>query len=69
MDFLKSISRRENLFIDKWHFGNIVAFMDLYIFKGNIFFITGKTIIIYVTGVLKKDVRINTEALNFLENK
>ena len=26
-------------------------------------------ITIYVTGVLKKDVRINTEELNFLENK
>ena len=22
---------RENIFIDKWHFGNKVAFMDLYI--------------------------------------
>ena len=32
----------ENIFIDKWHFGNKVAFMDLYIFKGNNFFITGK---------------------------
>ena len=37
--FLNSISRRENLFINKWQFGNIVAFMDPYIFKGNDFFI------------------------------
>ena len=28
---------RENIFIDKWQFGNKVAFMDLYIFKGIIF--------------------------------
>ena len=36
----------EHIFIDKQHFGNKVAFMDLYIyiyiFKGNNFFITGK---------------------------
>ena len=32
---------QENIFIDKWHFGNKVAFMELYIFKGNNFFITG----------------------------
>ena len=29
---------RENIFIDKWHFGNNVAFMDLFIYsKGKIF--------------------------------
>ena len=33
---------RENIFIDKWHFGNKVAFMDFYTFKGNNFYITGK---------------------------
>ena len=32
---------RENIFIDKWTFGNHVAYMDLYIFKGNNFFDTG----------------------------
>ena len=32
---------RENIFIDKWTFGNYVAYMDLYIFKGNNFFVTG----------------------------
>ena len=32
---------RENIFIDKWTFGNRVAYMDLYIFKGNNFFHTG----------------------------
>ena len=30
---------RENIFIDKGTFGNRVAYMDLYIFKGNKFFI------------------------------
>ena len=85
---------RENIFIDKWHFGNKVAFMDLYIFKGNNFFNTGKlsikvyqkpenrymyipyksahprhTIKNYVTGELKRYVRINTEELNFLKIK
>ena len=29
--FFEFNSRRENLFIDKWHFGNKVAGMDLYI--------------------------------------
>ena len=33
---------RENIFIDKWQFGNQVAFMDLYIFKGINFHINGK---------------------------
>ena len=33
---------RENIFIDKWKFGNHVAFMDLYIFKGINFHINGK---------------------------
>jgi len=33
---------RENIFIDKWNFGNQVAFMDLYIFKGTDFHINGK---------------------------
>ena len=33
---------RENIFIDKWQFGNHVAFMDLYIFKGINFHINGK---------------------------
>ena len=33
---------RENIFIDKWSFGNHVAFMDLYIFKGINFHIDGK---------------------------
>ena len=28
---------RENIFIDKWTVGNYVAYMDLYIFKGNNF--------------------------------
>ena len=32
---------RENIFIDKWTFGNHVAYMDLYIFKGNNVFDTG----------------------------
>ena len=32
---------RENIFIDKWTFGNYVAYMDLYIFKGNNFLDTG----------------------------
>ena len=32
---------RENIFIDKWSFGNHVACMDLYIFKGNKFHETG----------------------------
>ena len=32
---------RENIFIDKWTFGNYVACMDLYIFKGNNFLDTG----------------------------
>ena len=32
---------RANIFIDKWTFGNHVAYMDLYIFKGNKFFYTG----------------------------
>ena len=40
-EFFNSIIKHD-LFIYKWHFGNIVAFMDLYIFKGNNFFITGK---------------------------
>ena len=82
MGFLNSISRSENLLIDTWHFGNKVAFMDLYIFKGNNFslqennlFIPYKNdhprqmIKIYVTGVLKKNVRTNTEELNFLKIK
>jgi len=33
---------RENVFIDKWVFGNQVAFMDLYIYKGKEFHINGK---------------------------
>jgi len=33
---------RENIFIDKMSFGNHVAYMDLYIFKGNKFYETGK---------------------------
>ena len=32
---------RENIFIDKWTFGNRVAYMDLYIFKGNNFLHNG----------------------------
>ena len=84
-------SLREKIFIDKWHFGNNVAFMDLHIFKGKYFFITGKlsikvyqkpenhcmyipyktahprhTIKNYVTGELKRYVRIITEELTFL---
>ena len=35
--FFEFNSPRENIFIDKWHFGNKVALMDLYIFKGNYF--------------------------------
>ena len=27
----------ENIFTDKWHFENMVAFMDLHIFKGKTF--------------------------------
>ena len=63
-------------------FGNIVAYMDFIysreiIFslqENNLFILYKNThprqkITIYVTGVLKKDVRINTEELNFLENK
>ena len=80
--FFNSISQRENPFIYKWHFGNIVAFMDviysreiLFSLQENNLFIPYKNahprqkITIYVTGVLKKDVRISTEELNFLENK
>ena len=33
---------RENIFIDKWQFGNNVAFMDLHIFKGENFYNGGK---------------------------
>ena len=33
---------RENIFIDKWQFGNNVAFMDLHIFKGEKFYNEGK---------------------------
>jgi len=33
---------RKNIFIDKWSFGNHVAFMDLYIFKRINFHIDGK---------------------------
>ena len=29
---------RKNIFIDKWQFGNTVAFMDLEIFKGKHFY-------------------------------
>ena len=40
-DFSKLVtefnSLRENICIDKWQFGNKVACMDLYIFKGNNF--------------------------------
>ena len=32
---------RKNIFIDKWTVGNYVAYMDLYIFKGNNFLDTG----------------------------
>ena len=32
----------KNIFIDKWQFGNKVAFMDLEIFKGKNFYIGGK---------------------------
>ena len=32
---------RENIFINKWTVGNYVAYMDLYIFKGNNFLDTG----------------------------
>ena len=32
---------RGNIFIDKWTVGNYVAYMDLYIFKGNNFLDTG----------------------------
>ena len=32
---------RENIFIDKWSFGNQLAFMDLYIFQGTDFHING----------------------------
>ena len=31
----------KNIFIDKWTFGTHVAYMDLYIFKGNNFFDNG----------------------------
>ena len=44
---------RENIFIDKWQFGNKVAFMDLYIFKGNNCFITGTRKSVYVHSVQK----------------
>ena len=33
---------RENIFIDKWSFGNHVAYMDLHVFKGNKFYEWGK---------------------------
>ena len=32
---------QENVFIDKWQFGNRVAFMELYIHKGTDFHING----------------------------
>ena len=32
---------RENIFIDKWNFGNKLVFMDLFIFKGKDFYKTG----------------------------
>ena len=85
---------RENIFIDKWTFGNYVAYMDLYIFKGNNFLDTEilsikvyqklanrymyipytsahtrHTIKNYVSGVLKRYVRINTEELNYKKSK
>ena len=46
IEFSKWVSEfnnlRENIFIDKWQFGNKVAFMDLYTLKGNNIFRTGK---------------------------
>ena len=39
---------RENIFIDKWQFGNNVAFMDLQIFKGENFYNGGKLSIKYI---------------------
>ena len=36
---------RGNIFIDKCHFGNNVAFMDLFVFKGKDFHINGKLFI------------------------
>ena len=36
-------SLRENIFIDKLSLGNHIAYMDLYIFKGNKFYETGKS--------------------------
>ena len=38
---------RENIFIDKWKFGNKVAFMDLHIFKGDNFLMEGELSIVY----------------------
>ena len=35
-------SLRETITIDKFSFGNSVEFMDLYIYKGDEFFVTGK---------------------------
>ena len=40
---------RKNICIDKWKFGNIVAFMDLYVFKGEEYFVGEKfSITIYI---------------------
>ena len=38
MNFINCV---KTFFIDKWTFGNYVAYMDLYIFKGNNFLDTG----------------------------
>ena len=32
---------RENIFMDKWKFGNILVFMDLHVFKGDKYFCDG----------------------------
>ena len=47
-------SLRETITIDKFNFGNSVEFMDLYIYKGDEFFVTGKLDILYLCFKKKK---------------
>ena len=44
---VKFHSRRESINIDKFKFGNIVDFIDLYIFKGHFFYKMGSWIYLF----------------------
>ena len=62
-DSLMTVSESLKATIDKWHFGNNVTFMELYIFKGKDFHINSKLGIKVYQNLKKKFCMFLLEAL------